>query len=323
MSTPRFAVAIDAGGTTTRAVVVDDTGACQVEENAGTGNPRAVGPDRAAANIAEACRAAAQQADGWPQLFVVSAAGILSVGGEFPELHRAFSEAGLDGLIRLEPDLVGNYFSATTAKDGSVLIVGTGTNAARIVDGEVSAVRDGLGWLLGDGGGGYWIGHQVARAAARHLDHRGQETSLTNAVLEVVGGASRPTRGRDPRLAGLIEWAYEQPPVQLATLAPLALAAAKDGDPVAQQICENAAERIVDTLFALPGSDSGPIAVSGGMLRSDSPIKERVLATLGPRALLVDDGVVGAAVLAAGMLGAPIDEALRRHVRQTLELVRG
>lgn len=323
MSTPRFAVAIDAGGTTTRAVVVDDTGNCWAEENAGTGNPRAVGVDRAAANITAACLGAARQADGWPEVFVVSAAGILSVGGEFPELHAAFSEAGLEGPLRLEPDLVGNYFSATAEPDGSVLIVGTGTNAARIRGGEVRDLRDGLGWLLGDGGGGFWIGHQVARAAARHLDGRGPETALTEAVLAVTGPGAHRALGRDPRLAALIDWAYSQPPVQLARLAPLALAAARAGDPLAQQICERAAERIVDTVFALPGSSAGPIAVSGGVLRGDSPIRERVLAALGPRALQVDDGVVGAAVLAAGMLGAGLDEELRLRVAASLEAVRG
>lgn len=323
MTARRFAIAVDAGGSTTRAVLLDRQGTCLAEAHAGPGNLRAVGADEATANITSACLLVAQQSDDWPDLFVVSAAGILSVGGEFPELHREFSREGLEGPLRLEPDLLGAYFSATSEPNGSVVIAGTGTNAARIVDGEVLLIRDGLGWLLGDGGGGFWLGHQVARAAARHLEGRGPETSLTDSVVAMAGRSHHLTPGRDPRLAGLIDWAYGRTPVQLARLAPIAMQAAREGDAVAIRICRKAAKRILDTVASLPDRGNGPIALGGGILSAQSPIADRVTAELGQQAILVRDGVVGAAYMAVAMMGGRNDEAMRLHIQDSLSRLRG
>lgn len=319
----RHAIAVDAGGTTSRAVVVDASGTCLAEAHGGSGNPRAAGGDAAAANIVDACLAAIEQTDVWPELFVVTAAGVLSMGGEFPELHRALSEKGLNGLVRLEPDMLSAYFSATAAPTGSVLIVGTGTTAARISDSRVDAVRDGLGWLLGDGGAGFWIGHQVARAAARHLDHRGPATSLTERVSRLAAPHNTEVPGRAPGLSGLIDWAYSMAPVQLAQLAPLALDEANRGDAVAQQICHEAATRILATVTSLPGAGTGPVVVGGGVMGPDSPVARRVFEELGDSALRVTDGVVGSALLAVGMLGGTSDEAHRRRIADSLQQVRG
>lgn len=319
----RRAIAVDAGGTTSRAVVVDSTGTCLAEAYGGPGNPRSVGGDAAAANIVGACVAALDQTDAWPDLFVITAAGMLSTGGEFPELHVALSQQGLEGLVRLEPDMLSAYFSATASPTGSVLIVGTGTTAARISNGRVSAVRDGLGWLLGDGGAGFWIGHQVARAAARHLDHRGPASSLTQRVEEMTGSIQADVPGRAPALSGLIDWAYGVPPVQLARLAPLALEEANRGDAVASQICDEAADRILKAVAALPGSGAGPVVVGGGVMGPNSPVARRVLAELGESALRVTDGVVGSAFLAVGMLGASADEDTRGRIAASLAQVRG
>lgn len=319
----RQAIAVDAGGTTSRAVVVDASGTCLAEAHSGPGNPRAVGGDRAAANIVEACLAAAERTDGWPDLFVITAAGMLSTGGEFPELHLALSREGLEGLVRLEPDMLSAYYSATAAPTGSVLIVGTGTTAARITGGRVSAVRDGLGWLLGDGGAGFWIGHQVARAAARHLDQRGPASSLSARVAEVAGSLHADVPGRDPALSGLIDWAYSLPPVQLARLAPLALEEAARGDAVASQICDEAANRILKAVAALPGAGDGPVVVGGGVMGANSPVATRVFAELGDAALRVTDGVVGSAFLAVGMLGATTEESTRERIADSLAQVRG
>lgn len=319
----RHAIAVDAGGTTTRAVVVDASGTCLAEAHGGPGNPRAAGGDAAAANIVDACMAAVEQTDVWPDIFVVTAAGVLSQGGDFPELHVALSQKGLDGLVRLEPDVLSAYFSATAAPTGSVLIVGTGTTAARITDSRVSAVRDGLGWLLGDGGAGFWIGHQVARAAARHLDQRGPATSLTQRVSAVAGELHADVPGRPPALSGLIDWAYSLAPVQLAQLTPLALDEANRGDAVARQICDEAADRVLGAVASLPGSGSGPVVVGGGVMGMDSPVAKRVRDELGDAALRVTDGVVGAALLAVGMLGGSPDEAHRQRVAASLQQVRG
>ena len=59
--------------------------------------------------------------------------------------------------------------------------------AARVGDGRVDATCDGVGWLLGDRGSGFWIGHRVVRAAAAALDESGAPTTLVELVLTEVG----------------------------------------------------------------------------------------------------------------------------------------
>ena len=55
-------VAVDAGGTSTRAVVLDPAGHCLGHAVAGSGNPIAVGPETAAASVAESVTGALEKA---------------------------------------------------------------------------------------------------------------------------------------------------------------------------------------------------------------------------------------------------------------------
>ena len=57
-------VAVDAGGTSTRAVVLDPTGHCLGYAVAGSGNPIAVGSEAAAASVAESVAGVLEKDDG-------------------------------------------------------------------------------------------------------------------------------------------------------------------------------------------------------------------------------------------------------------------
>ena len=304
------AIAVDAGGSTTRAVVVSRDSDCGPVVRGGPGNP-GTNADRAAASIARTCAAAAAGSSHPPQLVVATVAGILS--RDFPELPLALAREGLPSRVVLVSDLLGAYFSGTTSPEGSVLIVGTGAVAARVTAGRLSAVRDGLGWILGDDGSGFWIGHRVARAVAAHLDGRGPATTLTARVLSLVGNVPHRRSVRAPELAALLTWTQCRPPVALAPLAVLAGEEA-DVDPVAADICRQAAEHALATLASLPGTDAGPVVLGGGVLGTNSPVGRRVSAALGDRARRVSDGVAGAAMLAVRELGGPADDVSLAHI---------
>ncbi|RMB61122.1 N-acetylglucosamine kinase [Tessaracoccus antarcticus] len=308
------AIAVDAGGSSTRAVVVSRDGNCGAVIRGGPGNPVA-DPDRAAATIAQVCAAASGASTQRPHLVVATVAGILS--RDFPQLPPALAHQGLPSRVVMVSDLLGAYFSGTTAPEGSVLIVGTGAVAARVTGGRLSAVRDGLGWLLGDDGSGFWIGHQVARAVAADLDGRGPATTLTSRVLAGLDDVVRRSGLRTPDLAALLTWSQTRPPVELARFAVMAAGEA-ERDPVAASICGRAAEYALATLASLPGTEEGPVVMGGSVLGEGSPVGRQVYACLGARARRVSDGVAGAAMLAIRELGGSTDDASLARVVQAL-----
>jgi N-acetylglucosamine kinase-like BadF-type ATPase len=173
MSLPRL-LALDAGGTSTRAVVVDASGRAYGYGFASGGNPTAAGIREAAAAIgiaAEQALASSTSSD-QPALALIAMAGEKTAAFR-TEVSRRLAALGVRDVV-LEHDLLGVFHSGTAARDGYALIAGTGTVAARIRAGRLDRVAGGKGWLLGDAGGGFWIGHAVARAVVAALDGQGR-----------------------------------------------------------------------------------------------------------------------------------------------------
>lgn len=319
LATPA-AIAIDAGGSTTRALIVSRDGECGPVMRSGRGNPVS-DPIRAASHIADACTAAVSASPHEPRLIMAAVAGVVS--RDFPELSTELHDRGQPGNVIIVSDLLGAYFSATAALDGSVMIVGTGAVAARIANGELVDIRDGLGWLLGDDGSGFWMGHQVARAVAAELDGRGPATSLTPRLLQRLVDTPRHTGVRGADLAALLTWTQGESPMALAQFAVLAAEEAA-ADPVASAICAQAAGHALATLSSL-GTDTlatpgepAPVVLGGSVLDPAGPVGKRVHNALGQRALTVSDGVAGAALMAVKRLGGTADEAMLAHIRRQL-----
>jgi glucosamine kinase len=223
--------------------------------------------------------------------------------------------------VVLEHDLLGMFHSGTAARDGYALIAGTGTVAARIRGGGLDRVVGGRGWLLGDAGGGFWIGHAVARAVVAALDVQGQDTQLTGHVLEAMGieADTGTLTGCRDALRQLVSVLYGRPPISLAQFAPLAFAAHED--PVARPILIAASAALADLLSAVRAPDlSGPVVVGGsiivrGMLAAPPSLQAELVPLLGDDVIPVSDGMVGAAVLVLRHAGREVDEALFHTIR--------
>src|SRR5512133_4009648 len=211
-------LAVDAGGTSTRAVVLAASGHAYGHGRAGGGNPTAVGIGQAVTGIGSAAEQAmvGLTGPGRPIMALIAMAG---------EKTPAFREQVQSRLARLGVrdvvlghDLLGIFHSGTAALDGYALIAGTGTVAARIRGGRLDRVAGGKGWLLGDAGGGFWIGHAVARAVVASLDGREQDTALTGLVLGALGikADTDTLAGRAEALGQLVSGVYARPPIALA-----------------------------------------------------------------------------------------------------------
>lgn len=323
-----FFLAVDIGGTSSRAAVVDPAGACVGYATGGNGNPTAAGPDRAAAEILDAVTAALSASGVAVDQLAAAVAAI--AGGQGPPgraLQKRLLAAGLPGGLRVESDLLAMYLSGTLAAAGYAVISGTGAIAARVREGRVERVCDGLGWLLGDAGSGYWIGHRGARAALAALDGLGQATALTPAVLAALGIAPSTDRGDGGRLVALeqaVEALYQLRPTELARFAPAVFELAAAGDAVAEGIVAEASAALAATVTAAASPDvNGPIVLGGGVLAEQPSMVEAVTGALAARGIdgptiTVSGGVVGAAVLALRGGGVDVDADIHERLQTTV-----
>jgi N-acetylglucosamine kinase-like BadF-type ATPase len=322
-------LAVDAGGTSTRAVVLDTSGRAFGYGRAGGGNPTAAGIRPAA----EAISTAAEQAlggvtgPGRPTLALIAMAGEKTTA--FREhISGRLAALGLKDVL-LDHDLLGIFHSGTAARDGYALITGTGAVAARIRGGRLDRVVGGKGWLLGDAGSGFWIGHAVARAVVAALDGQGPDTALTGLVLDTLRIAADPGTdgGRAAALRQLVSAIYARPPISLAELAPLAFAAHEDR--VARSILLGASAAVADLLAAVRAPDlPGPVVVGGsvmvhGMLAAPPSLQAELVPPAGGDLVIpVSDGLVGAAVLALRQAGCEVDDSLFRTIKAEVARLR-
>ena len=315
-------LAVDAGGTSTRAVVLDTSGRAYGYGRTSGGNPTATGIRQAVDAIGLAAERALAGSTGSerPALALIAMAGEKTPAFQEQVLGR-LAALGLSKVV-LDHDLLGIFHSGTAAPNGYALIAGTGTVAARIRGHQLERVVGGRGWLLGDAGGGFWIGHAVARAVVAALDGQRQETALTRPVLEAMGiefDTGTPA-GRSEALRQLVSAVYSRPPISLAELAPLAFRAHEDR--TARPILVGASAALADLLSAVRAPDlAGPVVVGGsvivrGMLAASPGLRAELIPPAGGDPLIpVSDGLVGAAVLVLRHAGGLVDEALFRTIQ--------
>jgi len=202
---------------------------------------------------------------------------------------------------------------------------GTGSAAIRVHGGDVEAVSDGTGWLLGDEGSGFWIGHHVVRAVVADLDHRGPSTRLTPLVLARLG-IDDTHETRRSSLSRLAEVVYDMRPVHLARFAPVAFTVGDDA--VALAIVAGASHALAHTLATVhdDGVD-GPLVLGGSVLLHQATVAAAVETSFchqgGAGAVIrVADGVAGAAVLALRHRGVVVDPAVFARIDASLTALR-
>ncbi len=187
-------------------------------------------------------------------------------------------------------------------RPGIVIVAGTGSIAyGRDAEGR-AARAGGWGYLLGDEGGGFWIGRAAVVAVVRQFDGRGPETLLTDLVLARMGLAS-------PRELIPAIYDREMGRQSLAGMAAVVQRASDAGDAVAGEILGRAAgelaaaARSVVTRLGMRG-DLFPTVLAGGILRGIPSLAHEVvtrMAEVAPRSevrQLEDEPAQGAVTLA-------------------------
>jgi N-acetylglucosamine kinase-like BadF-type ATPase len=322
-------LAIDVGGTSTRVAVVDAHGTCIGYGAAGSGNPTSSGLDTAATAIASATRDALAAAGLTDADVAAGTVGIAGAGGETGvALLAELRAAGVSVPLTLEADLLAAFCAGTLSMHGYAIVSGTGACAVRIRDLRVDDTGDGLGWLLGDGGSGFWLGHRAVRVVAAALDDGAPVTRLVDLVLTDLGITHDPTvgtHGRSTALDQLVHTVYRLRPVELARLAPLVFEAAAAGDVEAVAIVRGAANALTSTLATVLDPEvAGPLVLCGSILARQPSVADPVAATFrsvmgaDAAAIPVTDGLPGAAVLALRRAGLTVDDAVFERIHDTV-----
>ena len=324
-------LAIDVGGSTSRAYLVDDAGRCLGHGRNLGGNPASNTPEQAASAIISAVEeAVAGSGLAAPRIGValIALAGPRAHVAE-ARLEEAFRRLGLVGPIVLTGDLNALLASVTASADGYCIVAGTGAGAVRIRAGEIERIVDAAGWLLGDLGSGYWLGHRAAMAVAAELDGRGESTALTPAILDALAIQRADARSPDSRpldLRRLIDAVYARRPIELARFAPLVIA--NRSDPVAARLLAEAERHLVgDFEMIFDPLMPGPVVLGGGIVAHLTGLPGAIGDILrgaghAPDIRLAGDGSVGAVVLALRAIGRTVDDSMVQAIAASLAAAR-
>ena len=192
-------------------------------------------------------------------------------------LKNVLSSVLSHAKITVAPDYEIALIGAHGKRYGILVLSGTGSVAFGIDTSGESAHSGGWGYLLDDGGSGYWLGLEMLRSATRVADGCMEKTGLYQQTFTHLK-ISTPDE--------LISWLYnpETKNQEIAQMAPIVLACAATGDLEALRIVEDGAEQLYQLyLSVIKRLEFGgtPVMFAGGLLSSDNLLRRLLMQKIG------------------------------------------
>ena len=258
-SGPLFA-GIDGGGTGCRARI-EDTARCLLGTGIAGPATLRLGAERALVEVKKACCAALDEAGlNTSALGSIHAAVGLAGIGRKGALEKLMLQPHPFRSVVYVHDATIACIGAHGAKDGGIVIIGTGSVGFAVVGGREIRVG-GYGFPISDEGSGADLGLHAIRMALRAYDERAVGSGLTREVMARFHN--------DPFEA--VAWMDHATATDYATFAPLVMRNADAGDPVARRIVRDAAEQIDELVRRLSESGASRVALLGGLASSMQP----------------------------------------------------
>ena len=288
---------IDAGGSTLRVGLFSETLEClHLEEFQETANPSIIGFEKVGILLRSSLIETLKEASVEPLEVQCIGAGMAGADQAAEWLKKEFVSLFPKSRITVAPDYEIALIGAHGRRYGILILSGTGSSACGInVAGEL--VRSGgWGYLIGDEGGGYWLGLQTIKAAAKVADGFEEKTGLYQKIFHHLN-ISHPD--------DLISWTYN--PVttnrKIAQISELVIDVAASGDPVATKIVESAAEhlfQLYQNLVERLNFIDPPVMFAGGLLTSDTVLQKLLMKKIGLNDVPIPkySPVAGAALMA-------------------------
>ncbi|MGX1265251.1 N-acetylglucosamine kinase-like BadF-type ATPase [Rossellomorea marisflavi] len=218
-------IGIDAGGTKTQALVMDEQQNVLFESVAGHGNP-SVSFQQAMDHLTLVLNDCLQE--GKADAIVIGMAGLQS-GPLEERVKNALSPLSPSPMwIISDAELA--FDSAIGEGDGILTIAGTGS-ISHGRNGTMTGVTGGWGHLLGDEGSAYSIAIQACQIITTEFDQHVPLSPLSQAVMKKIGAVD----GK-----GLKGFIYTSDKGEIASLSQIVDACAQDGDASSRMILQKA-----------------------------------------------------------------------------------
>ena len=292
---------IDAGGTKTVCLLADAKGRIIAEARGGGANLQSVGELEVEKVLHGVMESALANHDIAPSAICLGIAGV-DRPADSQTIRGIMNRIGYKARTLVVNDALVALQAGAGDQPGVVIVAGTGSIAYGRNRSAQAARAGGWGYLIGDEGGGFWIGRSALASVVRQFDGRGPATQLTELVLRHMGLRS-PTE--------LIHEIYYRDLHRraIAGLAALVHQAANDGDAVAGQILARAGTELATAAASVIArlemrGETFPTILAGGIFRGVPSLVRDVetrLSEIAPRSvvhLLQVEPAVGAVSLA-------------------------
>ena len=258
----KYLIGIDAGGTKSELIAYDLNEGPILNLIGGSGNP-SVNLDKTVNNLISLIYDCVNELGRENcQLIAVGMAGVET--GNYAELIKKYVE----GAFVIKTIALNDAEMACKAyfgkEDGILAISGTGSSCF-VQKGGQGEMVGGWGHLLGDEGSGYHTVMQVFKNIIYKYDRNLPFDNLNRAFMEEIGGAAR---------SDIMNFIYSSEKNKIASLFPIIVDCANEGDSYAALLLENAGRYLADlTLIAYKKKNfKGPtkIGIKGGVFHNSS-----------------------------------------------------
>ncbi len=272
--TARYVIGIDAGGTKTIGLLADEAGQITTKAR-GAGANLVVHGELAVEKVLY------QVIEDLEAPGPVAAICIGMAGVDRPE-DRETAEGilrrlGMRRAVRIVPDPLVALVAGAPEGVGIVVVAGTGSIAYGVDPEGKTARSGGWGYLLGDEGSAFWLGHAAIRQGIRAIDGRGPATTLFERIAEKLE-LDVPD--------GLVKWFYdhELSRYRVAELASVVEEAANDGDDAASSLLDQASQHLARAARSVARQlefvDPFPLVQAGGVFKACPSLYPRLEAIL-------------------------------------------
>ena len=230
----KYLIGIDAGGTKSELIAYDLNYNPIVNIMGGTGNP-SINLDKTVNNIISLIYDCVNELGRENCLFIaIGMAGVET--GNYVELIKKYVEGAyvIDTVVMNDAEMACKAYFGN--KDGILAISGTGSSCFAQKDGKGEMVG-GWGHILGDEGSGYHTVMQVFKNIIYKFDRNIPLDNLSKAMIEIIGGSAR---------SDIMNFIYNNEKNKIAALFPIIVDYAREGEPYAIMLLENAGKYLAE-----------------------------------------------------------------------------